>query len=109
MSDKTIEKSADFPAGSNAYSSREVLDIQEVAQHTAGLFAELPPEDRDDIQQQVALVLCEKRDEIGDQKALAYRIARNTAIDWLRRERNWRNRRILFSALGDAENSEDET
>ena len=93
-----------MPARSNAYIGREGLDIAEIARHTAGLFADLPPEDRDDIQQQVALVLCEKRDEIGDQKALAYRSARNTAIDWLRRERNWRNRRILFSELGDSEN-----
>jgi len=78
-----------FQGGSDGYIGRE-LDgefIQEVARHTVGLFRELSEHDAEDVSQEVALVLWEKRDKIGMDKALAYKIARDTAIDWLRKER----------------------
>ena len=58
--------------------------IQEVAGHTVGLFPELSLHDAEDVSQDVALALWEKREKIGADKGLAYKIAHDVAVDWLR-------------------------
>ena len=76
--------------------------IEDVVERATGLFGGIPPEDADDIRQEMALKLWERRELVegaDDPAGFGFIVAKNAGIDWIRREMSWRDRRVLLSEL----------
>ena len=76
--------------------------IEDVVERAMGLFGGIPREDADDIRQEMALKLLERRELVegaDDAEGFGFIVAKNAGIDWIRREMSWRDRRVLLSEL----------